>query len=285
MAKKNSSKSVTPVRRGEAWSPDRPMGLARALNKAGWSTRRLAIEMTEAGRFSVDGEKVNDPLFPVTPESKILFDGKELVLDKKNYYVFHKPIRVVCGAGEPGGRKSVRDFFPTWISGLQAAGRLDGRTTGLMVVSNDPAWNNRVASELKPEQEFRVQVEGELGDIEVGVMSAGIHLAGMGIFRPLSVKIIETMNRRTIMSIVTKEGKARQIRRMFSTLRHKITFLRRVRIGEIRLGDLPAGGIRPLTAKEILFVRDCPVAAEPSVNRKTQQEDRAKKGGKAGRKH
>lgn len=282
MAKKRNVPPETPVSDVETWSPDRPMGLARALNKAGWSTRRQAVESVTAGRFTVDGERVDDPLHPVTPESKIRYDGKDLILAKKNYYVFHKPIRVVCGPGEAGGRRAVGDFFPSWIAGLQAAGRLDGRTTGLMVVSNDPAWNNRVTSELRLEQEFRVQVEGELGELEIGVMSAGIHLTGMGTFRPVSVKIIETMNRRTILSIVTLEGKARQIRRMFSTLRHKITYLRRVRIGEIRLGDLPAGGIRPLTAREIQYVRECPTVSAPPSNRKTRATSKAKKSTKVG---
>ena len=270
MAKKGKENSAGTDQRPEMWSPDRPMGLARALNKAGWGTRRQTVEMVKKGKLNVDGQTVVDPLFPVTQASKILFDGQELFLGRKSYFAFHKPIRIVSGPADATGRSMINDFFPSWIHGLQAAGRLDGRTTGLMLVSNDPAWNNRVTSELRPEQEFRVQVEGELGELEVSVISAGIHLPSMGVFRPLSVKIVETMNGKTVLLIAIKEGKIRQIRRMFNTLRHKITVLRRNRYGEIRLADLAVGRVRALTEKEIQFISNCPISSPPPSNRKTE---------------
>jgi pseudouridine synthase len=101
------------------------------------------------------------------------------------------------------------------------------------------------------DQEFRVQVEGELTKLEIGVMTAGVHLPKMGLFKPLSVKIVEVLNSRTVITMVVREGKIRQVRRMLNTLRHKVVFVRRTRIGNIRLGDLPIGGVRHLTADEI----------------------------------
>lgn len=254
MAKKHDKQPGKSHPQAEVWRPERAMGLARALNKAGWGTRRQTEEMVSSGSISVDGQVVKDPRHTVTPESEILLDGQELFLARKSYFAFHKPVRVVNSAQDVGGRRLASEYFPEWITGLQAAGRLDGRTTGLMLVSNDPAWNNRIASRLKLEQEFRVQVDGELGELEVDVLSAGIHLPGLGVFRPLEVKVIETLNGRTVLHITVLEGKVRQIRRMFSTLRHKVVLLRRVRIGEIRLGDLPVGSVRPLTPKELQFL-------------------------------
>ena len=108
MAKKDKKNAIGSRSKVEAWSPDRPMGLARALNKAGWGTRPQAIEFVRDGRFSVDEEQVFDPLFPVTPESRILLDGKKLNLNKKSYFAFHKPIRVVCGPGESGPLRASR---------------------------------------------------------------------------------------------------------------------------------------------------------------------------------
>lgn len=264
MAKKAKSSNPDPTPSNEGWSPDRPMGLARALNKAGWGTRRQVEEWIHGGRLTVDDEVVTDPLHPLTTESKVRVPGRDLTPDRRNYYAFHKPPRVICGPGDPGGLKHVGEYFPAWVPGLRAAGRMDGRTTGLMLVSNDPAWNNRIVSVLRPEQEFRVQVEGVLGDLEVSVLSAGIHLPGLGIFRPLSVRVIEKLNQHTVLNIVLREGKVRQIRRMFTTLRHKIILLRRIRVGEIRLGDLPSGGVRPLTEPEIRFIRES--APPPEVD-------------------
>ena len=268
MTKKRKHPVEGQFQNAEVWRPKRAMGLARALNKAGWGTRRQTVELVESGVFSVVGRAVKDPLHPVAPDSEILMEGQELFVARKSYFAFHKPMRVICGPSDGMGRKMIDEYFPTWIRGLQAAGRLDGRTTGLMLVSNDPAWNNRVAGELRPEQEYRVQVEGELSELEVDVLSAGIHLPGLGVFRPLAVKVIETLNGRTVMHIVVRDGKVRQIRRMFSTLRHKITLLRRIRIAEVWLGDLPVGGVRPMTAREVEFIRTCPAGpSEPAERR------------------
>lgn len=258
MAKKRDTHSENLHPQAAVWRPERAMGLARALNKAGWGTRRQTEAMVASGSISVDGVVVKDPRHTVTPDSEILLDGQELFLARKSYYAFHKPVRVVSSPQEGGGRRLVSEYFPDWISGLQAVGRLDGRTTGLMLVSNDPAWNNRIASQLKLEQEFRVQVEGELGELEVDVLSAGIHVPGLGVFRPLAVRVIEKLAGRTVLHITVREGKVRQIRRMFSTLRHKVTLLRRIRVGEIRLGDLPVGGVRPLTPKELQYLEQEP---------------------------
>ena len=87
------------------------------------------------------------------------------------------------------------------------------------------------------------------------MLTAGVHLPNLGVFRPLSVRIIERMAGRTVLAMVVREGKIRQVRRMFGTLRHKIVLLRRVRIGEIRLGELTAGALRPLTEAEVASVR------------------------------
>ncbi len=245
----------TPNPQAKLWRPERPMGLVRALNKGGWGSRKQIEALVAAGRVSVDGEIVSDPKHPVTPESEILIDGQDLYWTGRRYYAFHKPIRVVSCIADGGGRRVIDEFLPHWIAGLKAAGRLDARTTGLMLVSNDPVWNNRVTAELKLQQEYRVQVEGELGELEIDVLSAGIHVPGLGVFRPLGVKVIEKLSGRTVLHITVQEGKVSQIRRMFSTLRHKITLLRRIRIGEIRLGDLPAGGVRPLTEKELEYFK------------------------------
>jgi pseudouridine synthase len=158
---------------------------------------------------------------------------------------------VVCTQSEGPDRKLVSDYFPHNVPGLQTAGRLDSKTVGLLLISNDRPWINTVTGSKVLDQEFRVQVEGELTKLEIGVMTAGVHLPKMGLFKPLSVKIVEVLNSRTVITMVVREGKIRQVRRMLNTLRHKVVFVRRTRIGNIRLGDLPIGGVRHLTADEI----------------------------------
>jgi pseudouridine synthase len=227
------------------------MGLARALMKAGYGTRKQTGTMVAEGRISVGEEIVFDPNTMLEPGSQIYLDGEPLALLKPSYFAFNKPARVVCSSSEGPERKLVSDFLPSNIPGLRPAGRLDGKTVGLLLVSNDRSWNNLVAGSKVLDQEFRVQVEGELTELEISVMTAGVHLPNMGLFRPLSVKVVEILNDRTVVNMVVREGKVRQVRRMLSTLRHKVVFVRRVRIGNIRLGDIPVGGVRRLTTGEI----------------------------------
>lgn len=242
----------------DPWRPARKMGLARALQKAGWGTRRRTEEIVVSGRVAVDGRKVDDPRFAVEPGCTISVDGEVLTEVPFRYYAFHKPGHVVCTGVEAAGKRVVDEFLPRDVPGLRPAGRLDTRTTGLLLVSNDPSWNNTVTTSGNLEQEYRVQVEGELTDLEIGVITAGVHLPNLGLFRPLSVRIIEKMTNRTVVVMTVREGKVRQIRRMFATLRHKITLLRRIRIGEIRLGDLVSGSLRPLSDREIASVSERP---------------------------
>jgi len=234
------------------------MGLARALQKAGYGTRRHVEEMIVAGRVAVDGARQRDPRAAVERSSVIAVDGKTVVAVRFSYFAFHKPARVVCSAVDGPGRKLVQEFLPRDVPGLRAAGRLDGKTTGLLLISNDPEWIAAVTGSDHLDQEYRLQVEGELSDIEIGVLTAGVHLPNLGVFRPLSVRIVERMAGRTILLLVVREGKIRQVRRMFGTLRHRIILLRRVRVGEIRLGDLAAGGLRVLSPQEIASVRQVP---------------------------
>ncbi len=266
MSKRKSAREqgMPPARPEPApWHPPRRMGLARALQQAGWGTRRQTEQMVADGRVSVDGEPRTKPGSSVEPASVIALDGVPLTALRFRYFAFHKPARVVCAPSDGPSRRLVAEFLPGDVPGLRAAGRLDGKTTGLLLISNDPGWNAAVAGNTQLEQEYRLQLEDQLNDLEIGVLTAGVHLPNLGVFRPLSVRLVERMAGRTVLMMVVREGKIRQVRRMFSTLRHKIVLLRRVRIGEIRLGDLAAGALRPLTEAEVASIRAAGAAADP----------------------
>ena len=259
------SRNTKPGPTGNPGRPRRAMGLARALQKAGCGTRRQTQKLVEAGRVEVDGKVVLDPRSLVKPDQIVALDGQDLDLIGYRYYAFHKPARVVCASADGPERQQVAEFLPPDIPGLRAAGRLDGKTTGLLLVSNDSAWNSRVTGSHVLEQEYRLQVEGELTGLEIDLISSGVHLPNQGLFRPISVRIVEKMNKATVLTMTIREGKVRQVRRMFGTLRHKILLLRRIRIGDIRLADLPVGSLRPLTGREIQSIRDLPRTASPET--------------------
>lgn len=260
----SNKRPATPQR----WKAERPMGIARALMKAGYGTRRQTEEIVLTGRMTVDGEIITDPRTRIDPDSDVTLDGKPLTRLRFSYYAFNKPTRVVCTPSDGPGQKLVTEFFPGNVIGLQPAGRLDSKTTGLILVSNDRAWNRAVTGSGNLDQEFRIQVEGELTDLEIGVMTAGVLLPNFGLFRPLAVHVVEIMNGRTVLTMIVGEGKLRQVRRMLTTLRHKVVFVRRTRIGQIWLGELGAGKFRHLTSGEIGAVRAAAEGDGPAGERK-----------------
>lgn len=251
MAKKTPESPPFSPTISDRWKPARAMGVARALMKAGYGTRSQTADMVLSGRVVVGDQVVRDPNLMLEAGSIIYLDGEPLARLRHSYYAFHKPVRIVCSTSDGPEKRLVSDFYPRDIPGLQCVGRLDSKTSGLLLISNDRPWNNLLAGSKVLDQEFRVQVEGELTEMEIGVMTAGVHLPNLGLFRPLSVKVVEVLNGRTVINLVVREGKIRQVRRMFGTLRHKVVLVRRIRVGSLRLGDLPAGGIRHLTPGEV----------------------------------
>lgn len=235
---------------GPVWRAKRAMGLGRALQKAGYGTRKEAELLVTAGRVQVDGRQVSDPKVMIHSGSEIRLDQEVLREVVPSYLVLNKPQRVVCVQSDGPDCPLVRDLLPADIPGLRTLGRMDGRSTGLLLASNDLVWLSSLEESGKLEQEYRIQVDGELSDLEVSVIGAGINLPKMGFFKPVSVTIVETMNGRTVLNMVLVEGKIRQLRRMFTTLRHKIIYLRRVRVGPLRLGHLGPGKWRFMTLQE-----------------------------------
>jgi pseudouridine synthase len=240
---------------GQLWHAQRDMGLGRALQKAGYGTRKATEAMVVDGRVKVGGKIVSDPKSMVGPTSEIVLDNHPLRQVRRVYLVLNKPMRVVCVPSDGAECQLVSEFLPVGVPGLLPVGRMDSRITGLLLVSNDKDWNNALVQSKTLEQEYRVQIEGELTELEIRVMEAGINLPKMGTFKPLSIKVVEMIDGRTVINVVLTDGKVRQLRRMFSTLRHKIFYLRRVREGNLRIGTLAPGKWRYLKDEEILAIR------------------------------
>lgn len=247
---------------GDVWKANRSMGLGRALQKAGYGTRKVADAIVSAGRVVVDGVTVTDPKSMVGSDTVIHLDGKPMRKVLKVYMVLNKPARMGCTPGEGEPMELVSQILPSDIPGLRPVGRMDARNMGLLLITNDKDWNTLMVDSDHLENEYRIQVEGELTVLEVGVISAGINIPKMGAFKPLSVRIVEVMNGKTVLNVVLTEGKIRQLRRMFSTLRHKIIYLLRIRIGDLRLGNLPPGRHRYMTSREVQSLRNL-VAQKP----------------------
>jgi len=234
------------------WRPARPEGLARVLAKAGYGARARAEDIVRQGRVAIDGETVADPSVAVDTGCTISLDGRPLREAPRRYYALHKPLSLDCRGG--GRADPVRDHLPQDVPGLEPAGRLDGRSAGLLLVSNDNWWNACVATQRRLEKEFQVQIRGEMSDMELGILQGGMHLQSLGFVKPVRVRVVERTAAESVVALTVRGGKIRQVRRVFQSMRHDVITLTLVRIGTIRLGGLPPGQLRSLTRAEVRTV-------------------------------
>lgn len=225
--------------------------LARWLSKQGAASRSEARMMVKAGRVSVNDRVVRDPEFPCHPaRQKILVDGEPLRALRKIYLVLHKPAGCITTARDPEGRPTAYDLLPAGTPRVQAAGRLDAESSGLLVFTNDTEFAALITEGGgRVEKEYLAVVQGALSPVEASRFEEGIPLDGRTT-RPARCEILERKEGTTLVRVILREGRNRQVRRMFDLLDHPVLSLHRERVGTIRLAGLEAGRTRPMTRAE-----------------------------------
>lgn len=232
-------------------APSDTMRLQKALAAAGIDSRRKCEELILAGRVTVDGEIASELGTQVNPyEQDIRLDGERVKLKRPVYYAVHKPKGVVTTNYDQAGRPRVVDLVPGGES-LFAVGRLDISSEGLIIVTNDGALAQRLAHpRYEVAKTYHVEVVGMIERETMQQIHHGVKLAEAWV-RPESVFIKRRHKRSTVLEMVLKEGRNREIRRLMARLGHKVVRLTRVAHGSLRLGDLPEGAHRPLTKEEV----------------------------------
>ncbi len=229
-----------------------PERLQKALARAGFGSRRACEQLIAEGRVTLDdtvatlGDKVEPGV------SKIRVNGLEVNLDPSvRYYALHKPIGVITTMHDPQGRPDIRRYLPLEGPRIFPVGRLDRDSEGLLLLTNDGTWAERV---LHPryghEREYDVAVEGDLTDDALARLQRGIPLEE-GIARAVRVAVRSRSRGRSRISMVLRTGWKRQVRRMCLAVGLKVTRLVRVRMGPLELGRLRPGEFRDLTKREI----------------------------------
>ena len=226
--------------------------IQKYLANLGLASRRTIESWIEKGRIKVDGELLTNQGLKIDPNKppKILLDNKPLKLAPKTrskLYALHKPLEVLTTLKDQYGRKTIKSFLPKGKR-LYPIGRLDYNSSGLLIITDDGDLTNRLLHpSFKVEKEYIVKIQGStLSKYEKEVFRQGIELDD-GPTAPC--KLIQGRNPRTY-TVILKEGKKRQIRRMFKALGREIESLHRIRFGPIKLGNLKAGEIKQLSPKE-----------------------------------
>jgi pseudouridine synthase len=227
--------------------------LQKILARAGIASRRKCEELIAAGRVTVDGAVVRELGSKADPaENDIRCDGQPVKPEPFVYYLVNKPRGMECTHGETGGgRPSVFELFAGVAQRLFAVGRLDADSEGLLIVTNDGAFANRVAHpRYEVPKTYEVTLDAVPTPEQVAELRRGVYLAE-GKVRFAEVRVRRLGRDRAVARVVLKEGLNREIRRAFAALGLKVRRLRRTAIGGIEDRRLRSGGRRKLSRQEI----------------------------------
>lgn len=232
------------------------------MSEQGLCSRREADSYIERGWVLVDGVAVTELGTRIHPHQKItLTQSAQTAQHTRVTILLNKPIGYVSGQPEPGYRPAVslinaasrfsddrapQKFSPPHLKGLAPAGRLDIDSQGLLVFTQD----GRIAKQLigedsQIEKEYLVRVEGALGKNGLALLNHGLSLDGVALKRAE----VSWQNKDQLRFIL-RQGRKRQIRRMCELVGLRVTGLKRVRIGQVKLGELPSGKWRYLRKDE-----------------------------------
>jgi len=226
--------------------------LERVLSKAGVGSRVDARRWIHAGRVKVNGRITRNPdQWIDMKRDRVLFDGEPLVARERIYLLLYKPTGYLTTYKDPEGRPTVYDLTADAGTFLSPVGRLDLDTSGLLLMTNDNQFAERVTNpNSHVPKTYLVKASAVLTDTQLQQLRDGLELAD-GLTRPALVTRLRDSGKYTHFEITLTEGRNRQVRRMVEALEAKVLKLVRVRIGRIAIGRLLIGKWRLLTAAEV----------------------------------
>lgn len=233
------------------------MRINKYLAGTGLASRRKCEEYVTSGRVNVNGKVVTDLAFDVSENDSVKVDGKVVSLPEDyTYIMMHKPKGYLTTVSDDRDRKTVMELLPSEYKNLMPVGRLDYNSEGLLLFTND---GNVAQKLMRPNKKivktYSVKVEGEVTKEDAEEMMKGVELVDGTKFKECNVVIKEIKDRKTKLEVQIHEGKNREIRKIFDKFGYNVIFLKRVSIGNIKLGGLTRGTCRPLNVKEICYLK------------------------------
>ena len=222
----------------------------------GAGSRRACDEIIKEGRVKVNNKVVAELGLDVDEHNdRVYIDGKRIQVKRHTYVMLHKPKGCISTAKDDKGRKTVTEFVDI-EKRLYPVGRLDYDTEGLLLLTNDGKLTHKLTH---PKHEiyktYVARIEGKLTAEEINTLREGVELDGEKTL-PAIVNVFEADEKHQRVEISIREGKNRQVKRMFETVSKNVVFLKRTKIGEISLGGLSRGAWRYLNQKELDYLKE-----------------------------
>ncbi|MDO5714466.1 MAG: pseudouridine synthase [Tissierellia bacterium] len=230
------------------------MRLNKFIAKAGICSRRKADELIASGQVMVNGVVVTILGVNIDEQKDLVsIQGKEIKTNKeKVYFVLNKPMGYTTSNADPYAKSLARDLIP-YDDHIANVGRLDSDSEGLMIYTTDGEFNYRMTHpKFKVWKKYLVSIDHSMTSDDLRIFKKGIMLED-GITAPCHIKSMNSTA--TIHEIQIREGKNRQLRRMFQALGYNVVRLIRLSHGEITLGSLPLGETRTFNAAELDYVQ------------------------------
>ena len=227
------------------------MRLNKFLAKAGIASRRKSDELIQMATTMVNGKVCLDPAYHVKKEDSVHFDGKKVIVEKKKIVLMlHKPKKVITTVRDTHGRKTVMDFIPSKFR-TTPVGRLDQNTTGLLLLTNDGDLQEYLTHpKNKVSKDYEVYIEGKLNIDQVKKLKTGLYI-GYKEYGKAEILEQKVHKGRSKIILRMRQGKKREIRRIFHRLNKKLISLKRIGFASLKLGNLREGEYRELTHNEI----------------------------------
>jgi 23S rRNA pseudouridine2605 synthase len=226
--------------------------LERVFSKHGIGSRTEARSWIGAGKVRVNGHVIQNPDHWVDLErDRITLDGKPLQTAVKRYILLYKPTGYLTTYRDPQGRPTVYDLVANAGTWLSPVGRLDLDTSGLLIMTNDTAFAERVMNpQHKVAKTYRIKAFPRLNENQVEQLRCGVQLND-GPTRPATAIALGDSGESSVLELTITEGRNRQVRRMVEAVGSKVLELVRTSIGPVRIGELPIGKWRALSSEEI----------------------------------
>ncbi|MHC4973742.1 MAG: pseudouridine synthase [Planctomycetota bacterium] len=230
--------------------------LQKVLAHCGVGSRRECEEIIEQGRVEVNGQVVTRLGTKVDPEHDgIRVDGEQVAMERRVYYLLHKPRGYICTNRDERGRPRVIDLIPD-DRRIYTVGRLDEASEGLVLLTNDGALANIVCHpRYQVDKTYRLEVRGRIDPRQLDRIERGVWLAE-GKSAPARVRRVDRKGDRNVITLSVWEGRNRELRRIFAKVALRVTRLTRTAIGPLRIDGLDIGAYRRADQRELAFARE-----------------------------
>jgi len=227
------------------------MRLQVYLSHNGVSSRRDAMEIIQAGRVRVNGRIIKEPSTPVEGYEEITVDNQKIGAKEYSYVMLNKPAGYTTTKDDMHADKTVMDLLPSHLRHLAPVGRLDRDSEGLLLLTNDGDLAFRLTHpKFHADKTYLVRVKGEVTKAKQAKLEGGIMVEGKKT-APCRIVELQYNGTDTEFKITLNEGRKRQIRMMAKGIGHFVSYLCRLSMGKLQLGNLAKGQWRTLTKEEV----------------------------------